>query len=750
MANPTIYHIERKELWEMFASVELRMGKQPLLIPDLQRPYVWKPDQVVLLVDSLLKGWPFGTLLFWDVSAETARELEGLSRPFWRSFAALEAGSFDNRWTQYQPPGTDRDHSLVLDGQQRLQSLFIAFGGESNGFTFHDRTWADLLEVPRPQATRWREYWTSALLCLDTEKYLEQCDAGLSARRIDYRAALNWVGGSARTMWGREVPAGYQAPLPKLTGENRNRYLPMYLLWQWADMVDEQEECAAYLRQWLPEQGFQPDQAARLADRLQHTLALVKNVRHTDVSLLRLLPFGGKASERDNYLDTVVSIFTRLNKGGTVLTEQQITFAWLKSQWKPELTGGRNAQKCFWDLEQELAKVYGVSPGTDEVVRMVSALWSVLQNSAYLLGSRDLLKGEYVRPLAKWVNEHWTLVSNSILEAVAVLAGKGLRWRIHYQSINALVVLAAWCAAARYWREARKLTVTQGRNFDDAIQESLVTWVDRWVMVTSWATKWGASGEFYMRTTKDLFQLLKSLEVESDEDKVARAFDGILAGWIEECKEAAVKRVREYGVATRDQVHGYFTFLWVWHRLRPERKRVSEILLREEKSKTKVPRQHVDHVVSHSTWETRFMTQAPDDERVINDIGNMELLEADYNINKSCEDLVIWTAKVGKLRSPEALAEWRGELLVTDLLFQPSSDWAEVRAEIEKRGQAIREELVRYVTDADPMSSDDSVAEDAPSSPVTAVPITEGEDGAVSLPVLVVGEDLDQSLEPAS
>ena len=34
-----------------------------VLIPDLQRPYVWAPNQVSLLVDSLIRGWPFGTLL---------------------------------------------------------------------------------------------------------------------------------------------------------------------------------------------------------------------------------------------------------------------------------------------------------------------------------------------------------------------------------------------------------------------------------------------------------------------------------------------------------------------------------------------------------------------------------------------------------------------------------------------------------------------------------------------------------------
>ena len=34
-----------------------------LLIPDLQRPFRWNPRQVTLLIDLLMRGWPFGTLL---------------------------------------------------------------------------------------------------------------------------------------------------------------------------------------------------------------------------------------------------------------------------------------------------------------------------------------------------------------------------------------------------------------------------------------------------------------------------------------------------------------------------------------------------------------------------------------------------------------------------------------------------------------------------------------------------------------
>jgi uncharacterized protein with ParB-like and HNH nuclease domain len=39
------------------------------VVPDLQRPYVWTPRQVTLLIDSLFRGWPFGSLLVWEGKA---------------------------------------------------------------------------------------------------------------------------------------------------------------------------------------------------------------------------------------------------------------------------------------------------------------------------------------------------------------------------------------------------------------------------------------------------------------------------------------------------------------------------------------------------------------------------------------------------------------------------------------------------------------------------------------------------------
>ena len=43
---------------------ELNTGK--LRIPNFQRPFVWKPLDMLALFDSIYKGYPIGSLLFWE------------------------------------------------------------------------------------------------------------------------------------------------------------------------------------------------------------------------------------------------------------------------------------------------------------------------------------------------------------------------------------------------------------------------------------------------------------------------------------------------------------------------------------------------------------------------------------------------------------------------------------------------------------------------------------------------------------
>lgn len=88
-----------------------RITSGDIRIPAFQREFVWEPDQVAFLLDSIYKGYPIGTVIFWktDVRLDTERNL----------------GSF-----HLPDPQKDYPVNYVLDGQQRLTSLFSTFQSE--------------------------------------------------------------------------------------------------------------------------------------------------------------------------------------------------------------------------------------------------------------------------------------------------------------------------------------------------------------------------------------------------------------------------------------------------------------------------------------------------------------------------------------------------------------------------------------------------------------------------------------------
>jgi hypothetical protein len=115
-----------------------------LLIPDLQRPYVWQPSQVIVLIDSLIRGWPFGTLLTWKVTADDpAKEL---ARSLWRVVDRVDQDEGEPISMRHPPTA----FHMGLDGQQRIQSLLLALGGDGWGFKLLDRQWHEHLSGAKP------------------------------------------------------------------------------------------------------------------------------------------------------------------------------------------------------------------------------------------------------------------------------------------------------------------------------------------------------------------------------------------------------------------------------------------------------------------------------------------------------------------------------------------------------------------------------------------------------------------------
>jgi uncharacterized protein with ParB-like and HNH nuclease domain len=76
-------------------------------LPDIQRPFVWSNTKVRDLFDSMYRGFPIGYLLFWENAATNGNRHIGI----------------DNK--QHTIPSR-----LIVDGQQRLTSLYAVFRGK--------------------------------------------------------------------------------------------------------------------------------------------------------------------------------------------------------------------------------------------------------------------------------------------------------------------------------------------------------------------------------------------------------------------------------------------------------------------------------------------------------------------------------------------------------------------------------------------------------------------------------------------
>ncbi len=124
----------------------IRQVNRDIYLPAIQRELVWGTDRIERLFDSIMADFPIGTFLYW--------RLEQKNKDEWPVYQFIR--DFD-RESPHNPlasmAGIMRDITLVLDGQQRISSLFIGLGGSYRYFYYRwrkTRLYLDLLKRPVP------------------------------------------------------------------------------------------------------------------------------------------------------------------------------------------------------------------------------------------------------------------------------------------------------------------------------------------------------------------------------------------------------------------------------------------------------------------------------------------------------------------------------------------------------------------------------------------------------------------------
>ncbi|MBO7566055.1 MAG: DUF262 domain-containing protein [Bacteroidales bacterium] len=96
--------------------------KNEYLLPAFQRDFVWSAEQIEKLFDSLMKGFPISSMLFWKVKGETKTDFRFYK--FLQNFVQYHKICNEDISTDHL-----NDFHAILDGQQRLTSLFIGLCG---------------------------------------------------------------------------------------------------------------------------------------------------------------------------------------------------------------------------------------------------------------------------------------------------------------------------------------------------------------------------------------------------------------------------------------------------------------------------------------------------------------------------------------------------------------------------------------------------------------------------------------------
>jgi len=234
-----------------------------LALPDLQRDFVWSEEQIRVLLDSVMRDYPFGFLLFWNTQF-----LEVVYREFTANF---RSGQTFHTLTKR----AGEKKRMVLDGQQRLQALYLAFNGTYDG----RRLFFNITSGP------------------DSSSAVQDDDVGRN-----YRFEF----------WRDDEPSR-----PK-------RLICVAEVVGWANRFEDDE-----IDRTVTAIGLTGEEAT-LARR---NLRLLRSTFTRDLVPITIVDDDIIRSEQAKKPNEILEIFVRVNSGGTRLSRSDLMFSLIKTKW---------------------------------------------------------------------------------------------------------------------------------------------------------------------------------------------------------------------------------------------------------------------------------------------------------------------------------------------------------------------------------------------------------------------------------
>ncbi|GHV01647.1 hypothetical protein FACS189485_00400 [Spirochaetia bacterium] len=348
-------HIECK-VFDVLKKISLNR----IILPSIQRDFIWEKKQVVALFDSIMLGYPISTFLFWNLE-----EFDFSQNTYFYQFLKDVTFNFQGKAQQtsssmIDSKVLDANTIAVLDGQQRLTSLYVSLLGQAKTKEKYKRSSGalNLLDLYLDLS--------SGSDFFDDEELIEDDNDAAVKESNTYTFDFQLL----------------------ISNPDKKKWFKVRDVLKLQDKTTRETEINKILSTIEPS----------IALNAKNNLSLLAR-RIFDDDIINV----SELSECE--LDEALEIFIRFNRGGTQLSKSDLVFSTIESRW-PEAKDR---------VEKYLSNLNGnkYNFNKDFIVRLALVLFGK---------NRDIQKTIINNEIVKQLRTNWANITNAINKTVEFLS----------------------------------------------------------------------------------------------------------------------------------------------------------------------------------------------------------------------------------------------------------------------------------------------------------------------------------------
>lgn len=336
------------------AEVVKDIANNQYVLPSIQREYVWSTMQIETLFDSIMQDYPIGAFLFWEISGSKISDFDFYE--FLKNYHQR-----DNSHNQKIDLKGTNNVTAVLDGQQRLTSLYIGLKG----------TYAEKLPYKKKSND---DAFPAKKLFLNL-----LTEAKEESNKYDFRfLADSDIDNSSECYWFE------------------------------VGKILEMEELGMVMEYVTENISYSEDfeYSKEQAKFATNTLSQLFNVIHTSNSI-------SYYREKSEELDKVLNIFIRVNSGGTTLSYSDLLLSIASAQWEKY-----DARQEITDFVDTINSIGGGFNVNKDFVLKSALVLSDLRNIAFKVDN-------FNKENMQLIESKWQTIKKAIHMAVRLVSSFG-------------------------------------------------------------------------------------------------------------------------------------------------------------------------------------------------------------------------------------------------------------------------------------------------------------------------------------